>query len=478
MRWSSLLSTSACLALVAGYGLSSCATGSGSFETSEQTTASGGAAPTSSSQGGAGTGGEPANPYPCGIDCATIETDSCHEAVCDPESLTCAVVDAEDGTECDDEVFCTVKDSCQAGLCVGAEPNDCGLKPAACDEVVCNEATKDCALQQLPDQQPCVSANLCEMNASCINGLCIGTEKDCFFEPVPNDCHVSVCNPNSGKCEAVAGNEGQSCVDPMDLCTITKTCSGGTCQGGTPKDCSQLTVGCNLGVCDNMSGQCTQQPVMEGQSCDDLNACTAGETCQQGNCGGGQPVTQCLDGDNCCPAICSEQSDKDCACSVDKLYLKELNIGNADFISIHNPTACPLDVNGLEILFDDSSSSDMTTKLPQQMIAANSSVYVVESGAVGTDIPAGGNIPFSPTRGGAVLLCNGVCSTAANVIDVVAFSTGEPFPALPAPISFQPSGLMGINSGNQSNTSWLRVATAGSKPTFLAADWNVGASTK
>ena len=217
---------------------------------------------------------------------------------------------------------------------------------------------------------------------------------------------------------------------------------------------------------------------MQGQMCDDLDACTTGEICQQGNCSGGQPVTQCIDGDNCCPANCGELTDKDCACSVDKLYLQEMNIGASDFILIENPTACPLSLSGLEVLFDDSSSGDLTTKLPSQIIAAKSSVYLVESGAVGTDIAAGGNIPFSPTRGGAVLLCDGSCSNAANVIDVVAFSTGAPHPALPAPISFQPAGLMGINSGNQANTSWLRVAYVGKSPSFVASDWTTGPSSK
>jgi hypothetical protein len=90
----------------------------------------------------------------------------------------------------------------------------------------------------------------------------------------------------------------------------------GACQGGGPKDCSALTQGCNIGVCDTASGQCVPQAVMNGGLCDDLDSCTTGEICTSGMCAGGTPITQCIANDSCCPMGCTEATDADCSCSV------------------------------------------------------------------------------------------------------------------------------------------------------------------
>jgi hypothetical protein len=155
--------------------------------------------------------------------------------------------------------------------------------------------------------------DLCITSSTCSNGLCVGgVPQDCFLFPVPDVCHIPVCNPNTGMCEPVPGNDGVACTDATDLCTIGKTCSNGLCQGGQPKDCSQLTNGCILGVCDTANGQCVTQNLVNGDPCDDLDDCTSGELCQNGNCGGGTTINQCINGDSCCPASCSIATDTDC----------------------------------------------------------------------------------------------------------------------------------------------------------------------
>jgi hypothetical protein len=121
-----------------------------------------------------------------------------------------------------------------------------------------------------------------------------------------------MCNPMNGMCEEQVGNEGGPCTDLNDLCTVNKTCSSGACQGGGPKDCSALTFGCQMGVCDTATGQCGPMAIMNGQSCNDGNNCTNGELCSNGNCTGGTPVTNCVGGDFCCPSNCDETNDSDC----------------------------------------------------------------------------------------------------------------------------------------------------------------------
>jgi len=261
-----------------------------------------------------------ANPFPCGEDCSLIDTPPCLQSVCNqgeyPGAVgSCTVVPEDAGTSCDDGLFCTVDDTCDGtGTCAGGPQNDCGMAPPACNEVACDEQSKSCTASPLADDTPCTSTDLCLSGATCVAGACTGgTPKDCFFSPVPNECFISECNPTNGMCEPVPGNDGQSCVDQNDLCAVQNTCSSGVCSGGVPKDCSAFSQGCQLGVCDAVTGQCTTQALMNGDMCDDLDACTTGEMCGNGMCTGGTPVTNCVDGDSCCPTTCNATNDTDCA---------------------------------------------------------------------------------------------------------------------------------------------------------------------
>ncbi|MBW2458156.1 MAG: hypothetical protein JRI68_26870, partial [Deltaproteobacteria bacterium] len=256
----------------------------------------------------------------CEIDCSTISTPDCQVSVCNEGRHrgtigVCVVVPDEDDTPCDDSLFCTVDDACQTGICVGGPENDCGMTPSECMELYCDENSQSCGEQAAPPGAACQDPNdLCMKGATCNNGLCTGgTPEDCFFFPLPDDCHIAECNPQTGQCEAVAGNEGQPCVDLNDLCNPGKTCAAGVCQGGAPLNCNHLTVNCDLGVCDVNTGTCTTQSVGNGQPCDDLSACTTGETCVNGACSNGTPVTTCeQNGDGCCPSNCTAQNDLDC----------------------------------------------------------------------------------------------------------------------------------------------------------------------
>jgi len=301
MRWLAIAGTLAAVALTG------CAGG-------EQRDSSSGGDQGSSSSGGAAAGGAPSN---CATDCSAIHTEACFAAICDEELGQCVVV-ATEGQACDDEVFCTVGETCNAaGLCTNGLPNQCGVTPEQCQTVICDERDKGCQTQPKVDGQDCDPGDLCVIGASCVNGLCVGgTTNDCFFAPVPNECYVATCDPATGQCEAQIGNEGEECTDVNELCTVEKTCSAGSCVGGKPKDCSWFSAGCFDGQCDAASGQCFADPVLQGEACssgtdlcnvgtcsssgvcvpgpineagactDGWN-CTTGETCTSGTCGGG-----------------------------------------------------------------------------------------------------------------------------------------------------------------------------------------------
>ncbi len=297
--------------------------------------------------GGGGVGGTTTttNTSMCEIDCSTISTPDCQVSVCNEGQHrgtvgVCIVVPDDDGVTCEDGQFCTVQDACLDGVCVGGPENDCGMTAGECMELTCNETSQTCGEQAAPPGAACQNPNdLCIKGSTCNNGLCTGgSPEDCFFSPVPDDCHISECNPQNGQCEPVPGNEGLACVDLNDLCNPGKTCAAGVCQGGAPLDCTYLTQGCELGVCNTNTGTCTVQNLNNGDPCDDLSACTTGETCQNGTCSNGTPVITCeQNGDGCCPTNCTETNDIDCTVKPNCLGIKTSIPASTDGIYLVDP---------------------------------------------------------------------------------------------------------------------------------------------
>jgi immune inhibitor InhA-like protein len=294
----------------------------------------GGGSGASGGQGGfaggqTGGGGEGGSMGPCEVDCEAIMVPQCLKSVCNEGQYmgtvgTCVVVDDDDGVACEDGEFCTINDQCMAGQCTGGPQNTCGMMPAGCELITCNEASMDCTAMPAMNGGACTPANLCDVNGHCTNGLCVGMPKDCFFAPVPNECHTSACDPMTGQCtpQVNPGANGMPCSGNGDLCMDGKTCDTmGNCLGGTPKDCSAFTMGCQNGVCDPMNGACIGDPVPpgglcvdgndecnqgicdmnancvptplpDGTTCNDFNTCTDNDICTAGVCDG-NPVMNC-----------------------------------------------------------------------------------------------------------------------------------------------------------------------------------------
>lgn len=281
-----------------------CDAGGGSTVSSDDEQTSTGAS------GGGGSGGDVA--LPCGIDCSTIQVDECSEAICDTDTLQCAVVPLSD-KECDDGLFCTIGDTCVDGVCTGAGANDCNLSPPSwtCQGVVCDEDTKSCSQVPLPEGTECIASDPCVIGASCdANNLCTGPVNDCFFAPVPDNCHVSVCNSNTGECEPTPGNNNIPCLDT--LCSEGGSCSNGACVGATVKTCEFVSDQCNAGSCDATTGGCVKNPINEGLGCSDQVGCTVGDSCSAGSCTAGATVAACTHDDGCCGPSCTSATDNDC----------------------------------------------------------------------------------------------------------------------------------------------------------------------
>lgn len=244
----------------------------------------GGASTTSVSPGGGGEGGSGS---PCEIDCSLVPTVQCLTAVCNESTRKCELKPTAGGEPCDDGNACTIGETCAGGVCQGGAQNDCGITPDVCHVVTCTvvSGAPGCALEPKPNGTPCATEDRCLINATCQDGVCVGSQRDCFFFHVPDSCHVGACNPATGLCEAVAGNEGAPCSDSGDLCMVGKSCRSGRCEGGVPKDCSALSVGCDEGVCDPGSGNCYAKPLAPGSTClSGTDECNRGVCDESGAC--------------------------------------------------------------------------------------------------------------------------------------------------------------------------------------------------
>ena len=261
---------------------------------------------------------------------------------------------------CTDGNACTVADHCEAGSCVG-EPVICDDKNP-CTENICTEnggcmfppVAGDC-----DDGDPCTLGDHCaggacageavacdcQSDGDCLaledgdlcNGtlvcdtsalpyLCrveVGTEVDC---PPPSGvnapCLVSLCDALTGTCNLVPANDGALCSD-ADACTYGESCDDGVCEGGIAVNCNDGNP-CTDESCDPQSG-CSSVP--NGAPCSDGNVCTVDDQCANGECSGGAPLlchdeNPCTD-DGCSPdagctfvANAADCSDGD-ACTVD-----------------------------------------------------------------------------------------------------------------------------------------------------------------
>jgi hypothetical protein len=260
-----------------------------------------------SSTSSTGSGGSDAGQ--CGVDCSAIPTPACTVAVCNTGQVegtlgACVVVPLTDGAPCDDGKFCTTNDVCQSGACVGGAQFNCGIPPAPCSTVLCYEETQTCTSTPSAEGSACTPADLCQENGLCQVGECVGQPKDCSFSPL-NECNTTACDSTTGQCVGTPDmtKDGNPCVLTGDLCSTNKTCVTGQCGGGTPKDCSTLDVGCQVGTCDSTTGICNAQSAPVGTSCTaGIAACHLGACTSEGGCtdsGASPDGVACNDHDAC-----------------------------------------------------------------------------------------------------------------------------------------------------------------------------------
>src|SRR5439155_822995 len=125
------------------------------------------------------------------------------------------------------------------------------------------------------------SSCLTSSPSDCIINVSCTTTPDCNDS---NPCTIDTCDTTLHACRHVPGNNGATCND-NNACTQSDTCQDGQCVGSNPVVCQTPTDPCqNAGVCDPSTGLCSAStPKPEGAPCSDGNACTTGASSNGGS---------------------------------------------------------------------------------------------------------------------------------------------------------------------------------------------------
>src|SRR5262245_10571889 len=257
---------------------------------------------TDSCQAGACTG---QNPIVC------TAQDSCHIAgTCNSATGTCSNPVKADGATCNDGNACTQTDTCQAGTCTGTNPVVCTAQDQCHDVGICNSTTGTCSNPNKPNGSACSDGNACTQADSCQAGVCTGANP--VVCTAQDQCHTpGTCNPATGVCSSPAKANGIACSDGNG-CTQNDTCQAGICTGGTPMVCNAPDQCHTAGTCSSATGTCSYPAKADGTTCNDGNACTRTDSCQAGTCTGTNPVV-CTAEDQCHAAGTCNSATGTCA---------------------------------------------------------------------------------------------------------------------------------------------------------------------
>ncbi len=144
----------------------------------------------------------------------------------------------------------------------------------------------------VPLAAPCSDGNPCTEGDQCKVGKCFpGPLKDCSDN---QPCTTEYCTADAG-C-ATKFNTAE--CDDGDACTVGDMCQQGQCSGAAMA-CDDGNP-CSLDTCT--AGQCGH--TWATLPCSDANLCTDGDKCVDGKCQGGPPLA-CDDGNTCTQDGCS-----------------------------------------------------------------------------------------------------------------------------------------------------------------------------
>ena len=247
-----------------------------------------------------------------GVTCTA--SDACHDiGACDPNTGICTDPPKGEGSICDDGNTDTTDDRCRNAVCVGI---------IQCGNTICDTSNSQCVITRcvgnqclttnVADSTPCNDGNTVSFPDTCKSGVCSGTEL-CAAVVCQSSgvCRVAgVCEPLTGKCSNPAANDGTTCSDGNPN-TLDDKCVAGVCIGSDK--CQDVTCtasdSCHgVGTCNPSTGLCSDPLLASSTRCDDGDAQTMNDVCGSGSCSGSVVCgngRQCDSPGACKAAACS-----------------------------------------------------------------------------------------------------------------------------------------------------------------------------
>ena len=168
--------------------------------------------------------------------------------------------------------------------------------------LTCNRITGTSTAIQLNDTQ-LADSNIATVTAhnNSIKGNTVGADNPMAMSvDAENNWWGCVAGPGNAGCDPVTGNvdftpfltapapcvnctQNADCSDGL-ACNGSETCTVGLCHAGTPVNCTGLVDQCNDAACVEPAGTCIVTLKVNGFGCNDGNACTTSDTCQNGSC--------------------------------------------------------------------------------------------------------------------------------------------------------------------------------------------------
>jgi hypothetical protein len=154
----------------------------------------------------------------------------------------------------------------------------------------CIAATGECSNPTKDNGTVCDDSNPDTTDDICTNGVCSGGDLCLGVTCTALDqCHtVGVCDHATGTCSNPHQVDGISCND-SNANTAGDVCTSGVCAGVdhcVGVTCAALDQCHVAGVCDHATGTCSNPSQEDGTSCNDGNANTTGDVCTSGACAG------------------------------------------------------------------------------------------------------------------------------------------------------------------------------------------------
>jgi hypothetical protein len=157
-------------------------------------------------------------------------------------------------------------------------PKNCG-GPLECEKPgYCNPTDGGCVYDDLENSSDCDDGDDCTQGDTCLNGECQpGNQIDCTSHDqcIEDGSYFDGVCLNENKPAGTVGTDNNACTEG-------DTCQDGVCN--TLKTCPPPDQCHYAAVCNTGSENCEYEKKPDGTSCEDGNACTQGDSCQNGIC--------------------------------------------------------------------------------------------------------------------------------------------------------------------------------------------------